>query len=66
MSTNLAARLQAAAEPGEILLSDEAHRRVAAWLEERELRAAEERLELKGFAEPQVAYRLAAEARVAV
>ena len=65
-ATNLAARLQAAAGPGEILLSAEAHRRVAAWLEERELRAAEERLELKGFAEPQVAYRLAAEARVAV
>ena len=65
-ATNLAARLQAAAGPGEILLSAEAHRRVAAWLEERELTAAEERLELKGFAEPQVAYRLAAEARVAV
>jgi class 3 adenylate cyclase len=65
-ATNLAARLQAAAGPGEILLSAEAHRRVAAWLEAHELAAAEERLELKGFAEPQVVYRLASADRAAV
>ncbi len=36
-ATNLAARLQAAAGPGEILLSADAHRRLAAWLDERGL-----------------------------
>jgi class 3 adenylate cyclase len=65
-ATNLAARLQAAAGPGEILLSTEAHRRVSAWLAEHELAAAEERLELKGFAEPQVVHRLAVGDRSAV
>ena len=38
-TTNLAARLQTAAEAGEIVLSEEAHRRVAQWLEERGLEA---------------------------
>jgi class 3 adenylate cyclase len=59
-ATNLAARLQAAAGPGEILLSAEAHRRVSQWLTERDLTATEERLDLKGFADGQVAYRLPA------
>jgi class 3 adenylate cyclase len=59
-ATNLAARLQAAAGPGEILLSAEAHRRVSQWLAERDLTAMEERLELKGFPEAQVAHRVAA------
>jgi adenylate cyclase len=59
-ATNLAARLQAQAGPGEILLSAEAHRRVAGWLADHGLEAAEEELELKGFAEPQVAHRLSA------
>ena len=59
-ATNLAARLQAAAGPGEILLSDEAHRRLSAWLAERNLAATEERLELKGFADPQLVFRLPA------
>jgi class 3 adenylate cyclase len=59
-TTNLAARLQAAAGGGEILLSDEAFRRVAAWLSERGLTAEPEELELKGFADPQPAYRLLA------
>ena len=36
-TTNLAARLQTAAQAGEIVLSDEAHRRVAQWLAERGL-----------------------------
>jgi adenylate cyclase len=55
---NLAARLQTAAGGGEILLSDEAFRRVASWLSERGLKAEPEELELKGFEEKQPAYRL--------
>ena len=58
-TTNLAARLQTAAAAGEIVLSDEAHRRVADWLEERGLEAAPETLELKGFDGSQRAWRLA-------
>jgi adenylate cyclase len=57
-TTNLAARLQAAAEAGEIVLSEEAHRRVAPWLEERGLEAVAQTLELKGFDDPQPAFRL--------
>jgi len=57
-TTNLAARLQAAAGGGDILLSDETHRRVAAWLEERGLTVQREELELKGFDGTQAAYRL--------
>jgi adenylate cyclase len=60
ISTNLAARLQSAAGAGEILLSEEAHRRVEAWLAERGLGPRREELELKGFERPQVAYRLTA------
>ena len=61
VATNLAARLQAAAGPGEILLSEEAHRRVeGGWLRERGGDLARERLELKGFDAPQVAYRMPA------
>ena len=41
-ATNLAARLQTAAAGGEILLSDEAFRRVGAWLGERGLTVAPE------------------------
>jgi adenylate cyclase len=59
-ATNLAARLQTAAGGGEILLSDEAFRRVAAWLEERRLTIHPENLTLKGFDEPQPGYRLRA------
>jgi class 3 adenylate cyclase len=59
-ATNLAARLQTAAAGGEILLSDQAFRRVAAWLEERGLSAEPEELELKGFERPQPTYRLQA------
>jgi class 3 adenylate cyclase len=57
-ATNLAARLQTAAAGGEILLSDEAFRRVATWLAERGLSVEPENLELKGFDETQSAYRL--------
>jgi class 3 adenylate cyclase len=59
-TTNLAARLQQAAAGGEILLSDEAFRRVASWLDERGLIAEAEQLELKGFEGAQAAYRLGA------
>jgi class 3 adenylate cyclase len=59
-ATNLAARLQTAAAGGEILLSDEAFRRVAPWLGERGLAVESEQLELKGFDEAQHAYRLRA------
>jgi adenylate cyclase len=61
-ATNLAARLQQAASGGEILLSDEAFRRVASWLDERGLSADEQRLELKGFEGTQPAFRLPASA----
>ncbi|HEX7309542.1 MAG TPA: AAA family ATPase [Gaiellaceae bacterium] len=59
-ATNLAARLQTAAAGGEILLSGEAFRRVAAWLDERGLPVEPEELELKGFEGMQRAYRLRA------
>ena len=62
-ATNLAARLQTEAKAGEIVLSDEAHRRVAAWLKERGLEAFQEPLELKGFDGPQPAWRLCAGAK---
>jgi adenylate cyclase len=57
-TTNLAARLQTAAGGGDILLSDEAYRRVESWLAERGLTAEPEALELKGFEGTQPAYRL--------
>jgi adenylate cyclase len=60
VATNLAARLQAAAGEGEILLSDEAHRRVEGWLGERGLTASPGDLELKGFEDVQVGYRIPA------
>jgi class 3 adenylate cyclase len=63
-ATNLAARLQAQAGPGEILLSAEAHRRVADWLGDHGMEATEEQLELKGFREPQVVRRVAARTAV--
>ena len=62
-TTNLAARLQTAAGGGDILLSDEAFRRVASWLTERGLTAEAEELELKGFDGAQPAYRLSSPVR---
>jgi class 3 adenylate cyclase len=58
VATNLASRLQANAGRSEILLSDEAYRRVESWLRERGVSAQRELLELKGFEQPQVAYRI--------
>jgi adenylate cyclase len=63
-ATNLAARLQAQAGPGEILLSAEAHRRVADWLTDHGVEAPGEELELKGFDGPQVVHRLPARSAV--
>jgi class 3 adenylate cyclase len=60
---NLAARLQAQAREGELLLSEEAHRRARDWLEQQELPAGEESLTLKGFAQPMRAYRLTSRQR---
>jgi adenylate cyclase len=65
-TTNLAARLQSAAAGNEIVLSDEAFRRVAAWVSERGLAVESEELELKGFAGAQPAYRLRAPVAAAV
>jgi len=64
-ATNLAARLQAAAGPGEILLSEEAHQRLSSWLEKHDLTATGESLELKGFADPQRVYRVRDETALA-
>ena len=51
-ATNLASRLQASAGPDEILLSDEAFRRVHSWLDERHMPTARRQLTLKGFEGP--------------
>jgi adenylate cyclase len=59
---NLAARLQAQAKAGEVLLSAEAFRRTRAWLADQELSSVPESLSLKGFPQPVTAYRLAAQA----
>ena len=64
-ATNLAARLEKAAGGGEILLSDEAFRRVSSWLAERGLTAEPQELELKGFDGAQSAYRLPASVPIA-
>ncbi len=58
VTTNLAARLQTAAKAGEIVLSDEAQRRTADWLQQRGLEAARAEIELKGFDGPQPAWRI--------
>jgi adenylate cyclase len=56
--TNLAARLQAEAQAGEILLSEEAYRRVRDWLDSEEQRVTRVELELKGIDQRVVAYRV--------
>src|SRR5215208_5929269 len=63
VATNLASRLQEKARKSEVLLSAEAHRRVESWLAQHDVAAERELLELKGFDEPQVAYRIAATAQ---
>ncbi|HEV2036432.1 MAG TPA: adenylate/guanylate cyclase domain-containing protein, partial [Candidatus Dormibacteraeota bacterium] len=54
---NLAARLQAQAAAGEVLLSEESYRRLRDTVN-----AAPEQLDLKGFDHPVVTYRLSAPA----
>jgi class 3 adenylate cyclase len=56
--TNLASRLQGQAIAGELVLSDEAHKRTREWLAEHALSSTEEALTLKGFPEPVSAHRL--------
>jgi class 3 adenylate cyclase len=56
---NLAARLQSQAQPGEVILSEEAYRRARHWLEEQRVSPIQDSLTLKGFPRPHVAYRLA-------
>jgi class 3 adenylate cyclase len=63
-TTNLAARLQHAAGPGEIILSDEAFRRVREWLGLRSVAAKEDEVSLKGFADPVRVFRIPAPERV--
>jgi predicted ATPase/class 3 adenylate cyclase len=64
--TNLASRLQATASAGEVLLSDEAHRRVQGWLLDRGTSVERLELDLKGFSEPIVAYRVGAAAEAGI
>ena len=58
--TNLAARLQAQSPAGEVMLSEEAHKRVREWLAERQMTSERMELQLKGFDKPVVAYRVGA------
>jgi adenylate cyclase len=51
-TTNLASRLQGGAGSGEVVLSDEAYRRVREWVEDRSLSTDQVTLELKGFEQP--------------
>ena len=62
--TNLAARLQAAAAAGEVALSEEAYRRVRAWLEAQGHAAEPVELELKGFPAPVSAFKVATRAGI--
>jgi class 3 adenylate cyclase len=59
-ATNLASRLQGQAAAGEILLSDESHRRVEAWLAERSLMSEPAGLTLKGIEGRTPAFRVPA------
>jgi class 3 adenylate cyclase len=54
----MAARLQAQSAAGEVTLSEEAHRRVNAWLEEKQIRNERLELRLKGFEGPVIAFRV--------
>jgi class 3 adenylate cyclase len=63
-ATNLASRLQGQAAAGEILLSDESHRRVEAWLSERSLTSEPAELTLKGIEGRTPAFRVPAPVEV--
>jgi len=62
-TTNLAARLQAQAAAGEILLSEEAYRRVRSWTEDQDITTQVETMNLKGFSQPITARRVRAPVR---
>jgi len=62
--TNLAARLQAQAPAGVVVLSEEAYRRVREWIEERGSRVERVDLNLKGFDAPVPAYHLGTRAGI--
>ena len=53
----MGSRLQAQSAAGEVTMSEEAHRRVQAWLEEKNIRTERLELRLKGFDGPVVAFR---------
>jgi class 3 adenylate cyclase len=57
-TTNLAARLQAQAQAGEVLLSADAFRRLMGWLDAKGFPVRAEELSLKGFDAPVAAYRV--------
>jgi len=57
-ATNMAARLQAQAGPGEVLLTEEAYRRARPWLDERAFVVHPAELNLKGFSRPITAHRV--------
>jgi adenylate cyclase len=61
--TNLAARLQAQSEAGQVTLTEEAFRRVRAWLEERQIKGERLELQLKGFEGAVTAFRVNTAAR---
>jgi class 3 adenylate cyclase len=56
--TNLASRLQAQAQAGEVMLAEEVYRRVKEWLDSQQIQAGRVELELKGFDGPVVAYKV--------
>ena len=58
--TNLAARLQAQSQAGQVTLDAEAYRRVEPWLSSQHVAAERVELDLKGFADPVTAYRVKA------
>jgi len=60
-AVNLASRLQGQAAAGEVLISEEAHRRTRDWLSGQRLTATEEALQLKGLDQPVKSFRLRAE-----
>ncbi len=62
--TNLAARLQASAGAGEIVISQEAYRRVRGWLDEQAHPAEPVELELKGFPARVPAFKVSARAGI--
>ena len=63
-ATNLAARLQAKAQAGEIVLSQDAFRRVRDWLHSQQLEARQARLSLKGIGKGVHAFVLPSRTRV--